>query len=143
MLRTAVFALFSTTLLACGGGDIDLEIDPAFSPEDATAIRAAADSWNVVTKEGGRKFHVVRRGDVLVASAHCPPGYNGFAQRRFGLARIDPDAPREDVFAIALHELGHILEIRHTETGAMSGHIKSVEFTPEVIEACERAGACN
>jgi hypothetical protein len=141
--RRFTAALAALLLAGCSAPDIDLEIDPAFSPEDATAIRAAAGQWNVVTREGGRKFHVVPRGDVLVLSAHCPNNDGGLEQGRFDIVRIDPDAPRKDVYALALHELGHALEIRHTKTGVMAERILDTEFTPEVIKACKRAGACN
>jgi len=130
--------------------DIELEVDTAFSSEDRAAIHAAADKWNTVTRSG-RKFIVSSSGDVLVLSAHVPGGYAGLEQSDWSLVRIDPDAPREDVYAIALHELGHVLGIRHTRSGVMWSPATGarrpeqwppVEFNEEDIAACRRAWAC-
>lgn len=139
-------AILAATALACVGcgGDIELEIDPAFPPESASAIRAAAGSWNVWTGSGGRKFieATPKHGDVLVLSAHNALG-GGLEQGRFNIVRIDPDVPPWDVEVTTAHELGHVLGLRHTSTGFMASPIRKYEFTDEVRKECERAGACD
>ena len=141
-MRLAVPAILLTLLAAgCGtfDGDVEIEIDSGFSNEDRFAIATAAAKWNTVTR---RKIIVASRGDVLVISADNPTGYAGWESSRWDLVRIDPDAPREHVYSIALHEFGHMLGIRHTRSGVMHPSERHWELSEEDLAACRRAWAC-
>jgi predicted Zn-dependent protease len=145
-LRSLAALCLASSLLGCGvfDGDIQYEIDSSFSEADVVAIRTAAEKWNSVAD---RKLLLAGRGELIVLNAHTPEGYNGLHQRRFGIIRIDPDAPRDRVYAIALHEFGHALGLRHQGRGVMAGagaaeELPAIEFTEEDLAECRRQWVC-
>lgn len=140
------FALAASLLFgACSGGDVEVEIDAALPPESVAEVQRAANRWNDVC---ARKLVISSRGDFLIILAVVPGGWNGhFDGGRWGLVRIDPSVPREHIYAVALHELGHVLGLRHVGSGVMEdgtkrpGPARTTDFTPDDL-AEARAHGC-
>lgn len=94
-----------------------------------------------------REIFFTSRGDWLVISGAVPGGWRGQVDADRHLLRIDPaNTPDDLVFAVAMHELGHLLGLRHLrqgEHGVMAGpedgHIH-LEFTDADAAEARRAG---
>lgn len=131
-------ALLALTTMSCAQGDIDCEIDSVFTQEQRSEITRAADTWNGLASRGVR---IVDDGEWLIVSAASPRGL-GYAQGNRRLIRISPSTPDDQVYAVALHELGHALGLGHVSRGVMDPDRQTIEFSPEDMAECRRAGAC-
>jgi hypothetical protein len=136
-LRASLAAL--ATSLSCGPGDQSVEIDPAFTSAQQADIRRAADAWNAFTS---RKITIDADGDWLVVSANVPGGWLGYTQRHRHLTRISPLTPDDQIYAVALHEFGHVLGLRHVKNGVMRADRQVTEFSEDDFAECRNAGAC-
>ncbi len=145
MWRALVAAVFAATTLGCGDGDLEIAIDDAFSVCEAAEIRRAVDAWNAITK---RRLVVWGGGagseaEWLILSARVPGGWRGSYVRSRHLIRVDPTTtPLEKVFAVAQHEIGHALGLRHVGDGVMADRRERTVFTADDLAECERVGAC-
>lgn len=132
-------ALLSVMLASCGAGNIECTIDGAFDPSSTAEIQRAANAWNAWTMT---KIAIVDRGEWLILPAPSPDGYLGRSTRSRRIVRIDPHTPPEQVYAVALHELGHVHGLRHTSRGVMDPSRQTEIFSDEDVRECERVDAC-
>jgi hypothetical protein len=134
----ALAALAAGTM-SCAGDGVDCEIDSEFTDTEQSEIRRAADDWNAIAI---REVRFVQEGDWLILPASTSIGL-GLAQGKRRLIRINPSTPEDQVYAVALHELGHALGLRHVKQGVMDPHRQTIVFSNEDMAECRRAGACN
>jgi len=121
-------------------GPLTLEIDPVFDASGREAIARATAEWNA---RSTRKLRIVEDGgEWLVLRAAIPDGHLGYAQQAHRLVRIELRATPEQVYPIALHELGHALGLNHVERGVMDPTRLGVEFSDADLGECRRARAC-
>ncbi len=136
----AAFAGVAVALLgACASDEITCEIDQAFTSDEQQVIAAAADAWNQVANV---KIVFTDDGEWLILSAESPPGIQGMKESERKIVRIDPHITLTRTYVIALHELGHVLGLKHTTRGVMHPTGQSATFSDEDIRECERVGAC-
>ncbi len=131
--------LFALSTVSCGRGDVEAEIDVVFTDVQRSEIIRAANTWNQVT--GLRQVHIVEDGEWLIVPAPSPRGL-GYAQGSRRLIRISPETPDDQVYAVALHEFGHALGLRHVSRGVMDPDRQTIEFSEEDMAECRRVGAC-
>lgn len=134
----AVIALAALSLVSCADSGVDCEIDSEFTAEEQLEIRRAADDWNT---RATREVRFVADGDWLILPASTSLGL-GLAQGRRRIIRINPSTPDDQVYAVALHELGHALGLRHVKQGVMDPNRQTIIFSEEDMAECRRAGAC-
>jgi hypothetical protein len=134
-------AVVSICLGSCGDDAVVCEIDAVFTDHQQSEIRRAADSWNVRTVRDVR-FAAEGEGDWLILPATVTLNRLGYAQRKRRLIRINPVTPDDQVYAVALHELGHALGLGHVKQGVMDPDRQTIVFSGEDIAECRRAGAC-
>lgn len=149
----------TTLCLSCAPSSIEIEIDRGFDRSHRARVEAMMAKWDAAST---RPFEVVERAEWLILPADLRPGWLGYTQRSRRLVRIDTDAS-DDLFDHAvLHELGHVLELRHPCTnpdtpgetssarpcdpdhslGVMDPRHGDVVFSPEDIAECRRVGSC-
>jgi predicted Zn-dependent protease len=137
-LKLLACALTALPLMSCAQGDVDCEIDTVFKQQQRSEITRAANAWNELAS---RNVNIVDNGEWLVVSAASPHGL-GYAQGHRRLIRISPSTPDDQVYAVALHEFGHALGLHHTTKGVMDPDRQTIDFSPEDLAECRRAGAC-
>ncbi len=114
--------ILAASLLSCGREVISCEV-ATLTEFQGTEIRRAMSRWTAVS---GVTLVAVERGDWLVVMAPTGMSQPGLTQRRRQLVRIDPRTPDGQVYPIALHELGHVLDLRHTCVSADPGVVGEV-----------------
>jgi hypothetical protein len=137
----AVMAVVSLCLGSCGDDAVVCEIDAVFTDRQQSEIRRAADTWNARTVRPV-SFAGEGDGDWLILPASVTLNRLGYAQRKRRLIRINPVTPDDQVYAVALHELGHALGLGHVKQGVMDPDRQTIEFSEEDFAECRRVGAC-
>jgi hypothetical protein len=147
-LRAALASLALVTFLS-GCAPFALAVAPAFPDGDRAEIRQAAEWWNArtvasrrLTVDQGASLLVVVEGRSWQVLFESPPDFNGWTDQATRTVRIRPVHEGVSTYAIALHEMGHVIGLGHTSTGVMDPTHVSVEFTDEVQVECRRVGAC-
>ncbi|MBX3206114.1 MAG: hypothetical protein KF764_13665 [Labilithrix sp.] len=140
-LACALFAGAPLWLTSCGTDSVDCEIDAVFTDRQAAEIRRAADDWNRFTVREVT-FAPEGEGDWLILPASVTLNRLGYAQRKRRLIRINPVTPDDQVYAVALHELGHALGLGHVKEGVMDPDRQTIKFSAFDMAECRRAGAC-
>lgn len=140
----ALTALLAALALGCGPSELSCEIDQTFSASRAESIRLAAKAWTVLCQQ---EVFFTSNGDWLVVSAAVPGGWRGSVDPDRHIFRIDPALTPDDlVFAVALHEFGHLLGLRHLPHGVhgvMAGPDDSdihLEFSDADVIQARRSG---
>lgn len=124
---------------SCSDYSVTVTIDPSFTNEQRAELERAADAWNQVAV---RHIRFVDAGEYLILPALVPGGWLGYTQRGRALVRVSPATPESEVYAVALHELGHVLGLEHTTRGVMDPRRQTVDFSAEDMVECARVGAC-
>lgn len=118
-------------------------IDPAFSAGEIDAIVQAASDWNARLDERHQirfeladwPWFIRRRAPAFGMAGSCTVGSASI--------EIRPGLSLAMVRAVARHELGHALELRHVRRGVMQATVyEDTEFSPEDLAECRRVGAC-
>jgi hypothetical protein len=132
------FLLLGLAATGCGDDDVKCEVDVLFKDAQRLEISRAASDWNAFTL---RQIKIADDGDWLIVSAPVPKGL-GYAQGKRKLIRISPSTPDDQIYAVALHEFGHALGLRHVSRGVMDPDRQTIEFSQEDLIECRHAGAC-
>lgn len=177
VVRRVLFALMLLTVLSCSTDEpITLRLDPSWSAADVASIEQAVNDWNAVTlpssqlaiTSGGAIY--IEHADPMIRllaqgltreqifqleglpelAANPSIGLGGWCYARERLVQINPSPLPGSTYAIALHELGHVLGLRHTrdDVGVMSiiapppAALVDFRLTPSDLAECRRAGRC-
>lgn len=135
----AIGFLLGVVQVACDGDSIDCTVDDVFTAGQQDEIQRAADAWNAFTV---RPVRLTDDGDWLILPALVPGGWLGYSQPRRRLIRVSPMTPDDQIYAVALHELGHALGLRHVSQGVMDPTRQTVDFSEQDMAECRRVGAC-
>lgn len=117
-----------------------IEVDPAFSPEERETVLRAVAKWATVVRdpralEGWRVVRGVPSDDLM-----------GYADYDRKIVWLRAPLPRDVLFVLSLHELGHAHGVHeHVEHGVMQKYIAwplILDFTPDDVAECRREGVC-
>jgi hypothetical protein len=136
-----VTMIASLALASCGDGAVECEIDAVFTNSQGAEIRRAAVDWNKLSVRPVT-FAPEGEGDWLILPASVTLNRLGYAQRKRRLIRINPLTPDDQIYAVALHELGHALGLGHVKQGVMDPDRQTIAFSAEDLAECRRVGAC-
>ncbi len=129
-------------LVSCASAPLAFSVDPAFTGDEQTEIRRAADTWNAITQEpitfNGDEWRIEKRAPPP-AGTYFPNGYCDGEKR---LVLIHPLVTNPKIYEVVLHEFGHVLGLRHTSQGVMQAVATRTEFSAEDLEECRRVEAC-
>lgn len=160
-MRNALAFVLSVSLVACEAASVErehqytlaadeldgpaaevasLEIDSAFSDEEHETISSAVAKWAEVvldrrSLDGWRVVRGVPSDDLM-----------GYADYDRKIVWLRAPLPRDVLFVLALHELGHAHGIHeHVEHGVMQEYIAwplLSDFTLDDMTECRRVGIC-
>lgn len=114
--RATLFAVVVSLLAllasptACEGGYVDCQIDDTYTEHQASEIERAAEAVSDFT---GRSIRVSEDADWLILPAKTVGGWGGQTQGSRRILRISPTTPDDKIYGVALHEISHILKLRH------------------------------
>ncbi len=141
LTAVAIFACASI-LCSCADDTLAFEVDSVFTDTQRSEMQRAADEWNAFTAKKVQ-FAPIGEGDWLILRATVPNDRLGYAQRKRRLIRIHPATADDQIYAVALHEIGHALGLNHVSKGVMDGERQSIVFSDEDMAECRRVGACS
>jgi hypothetical protein len=138
-MRRAALELALAFVVCCGSDAEEYEIDGAWTETQRAEIERAAADWNAISV---RALRPTPKGEWLIVRAFSPKPGLGLVERSRRLVRISPATPDDQVYAVALHEFGHVLGLKHVGRGVMSATEQITTFSAEDLAECHRAGAC-
>lgn len=140
-MRRVAAAILGAILASCGASDSDVEIDPTFTEVRRHEIERAQHTWSGVAT---RQIFIVGKneGEWLVLPASVERGLRGNTGYHHRIIRISPETPDDQVYAVALHEFGHVLGLSHVTRGVMDPDRVTTEFSDEDFAECRRVEAC-
>lgn len=149
-MRALVLAL-ALLVSSCGTSRIGVRIEGSFSDEQRAELYRAAEEWNYkanvmfdLDDEDGDYVIVQRDAD------HMPITSTAYGTKVGHVVTIRRGLEGDELRLVAMHELGHVLSIKHVEGDAVmnvEGRYHDGLAVPELssvdIDACRRVGACN
>lgn len=169
-MRTVFALLGCLSLSACATGvgfddqdtpfcDHPLRVSDVFDGEEYASLEAATARWNAVSDE---KFCLIRKklpaGIVKRAIVRVPTsnrswqynlehiGYDlkGLYFPESDCVAVPEGLPKEELYGVVLHELGHALGLQHIAAPAVMADRQgsAVDFTENDLAECRRVGVC-
>lgn len=144
MAARRVTSLLTALGLAACATSRAITIDPACADPDHAEIRRAIRQWNDILREPLRE-DLLATSWLVTRSPPPDPRFTSQTSHATHVIYIAPDAGREYTYALILHELGHVVGLRHIQgVGVMNPSVRADQtyFTPADLEECRRVGAC-
>jgi hypothetical protein len=134
--------LLAAALIGCGPRtDWTLDIDPAFTAEECTRLRTAAQMWrDFAGADIELREPATLAGPPFILRVKPGAGADGTTTIPDGIVLLRPDFTTGQ----AAHEFGHLLGLGHVKSGVMQGTADPPSrFSGHDLEECERVGVCD